>query len=47
MHKAGFSRTLLESILDEPLTGAKAGEKVINFRSTKFIDDAARDTSKW
>ena len=41
--ETGFSGTLFECILDDPLTGAKTGEKVISFRSTEFIDDAARD----
>jgi hypothetical protein len=39
----GFSGTLFECIKDDPVTGAKAGELVISFRSTEFIDDAARD----
>jgi hypothetical protein len=39
----GFSGTLFECISDDPATGAKAGECVISFRSTEFIDDAARD----
>jgi pimeloyl-ACP methyl ester carboxylesterase len=39
----GFSGTLFQCILDDPKTGAKAGELVISFRSTEFIDDAIRD----
>ena len=39
----GFSGTLFECIQDDPLSGAKMGEQVISFRSTEFIDDAARD----
>ncbi len=40
---SGFSGTLFRCIQDDPATGAKAGELVISFRSTEFIDDAARD----
>jgi hypothetical protein len=40
---AGFSGTLFVCILDDPLTGAKTGERVISLRSTEFVDDAARD----
>lgn len=39
----GFSGTLFECIADDPVTGAKVGERVLSFRSTEFIDDAARD----
>jgi hypothetical protein len=39
----GFGGTLFECIADDPTTGAQAGEKVMSFRSTEFIDDAARD----
>lgn len=39
----GFSGTLFRCVLDDPATGAKAGELVLSFRSTEFIDDAARD----
>jgi len=39
----GFSGTLFRCIADDPETGAKAGELVMSFRSTEFIDDAARD----
>ena len=39
----GFSGTLFKCIQDDPATGAKAGELVMSFRSTEFIDDAARD----
>jgi Ca2+-binding RTX toxin-like protein len=40
---SGFSGTLFKCLVDDPRTGAKAGELVISFRSTEFIDDAARD----
>ena len=39
----GFSGTLFQCIKDDPTTRAKAGELTISFRSTEFIDDAARD----
>lgn len=39
----GFSGTVFRCIKDDPLTGARAGELVMSFRSTEFIDDAARD----
>ncbi|WP_141243668.1 calcium-binding protein, partial [Pseudomonas indica] len=39
----GFSGTLFKRIKDDPITGAKAGELVMSFRSTEFLDDAARD----
>jgi Ca2+-binding RTX toxin-like protein len=39
----GFSGTLFKCIQDDAATGAKAGELVLSFRSTEFIDDAARD----
>lgn len=39
----GFSGTLMRAIKDNPATGTKAGEYVISFRSTEFLDDAARD----
>ena len=39
----GFSGTLFLCIKDDPSTGAKKGERVMSFRSTEFIDDAARD----
>ncbi|MDA8452792.1 hypothetical protein M5C97_24620 [Acidovorax sp. NCPPB 3859] len=39
----GFSGTLFRRVRDDPVTGAKAGETVLSFRSTEFIDDAARD----
>ncbi len=41
--KTGFSATLFECREDDPTTGAKAGDRVISFRSTEFLDDAARD----
>jgi hypothetical protein len=42
--KTGFSGTLFKCIKDDPATGAKAGELVISFRSTEFIDDQTRDS---
>jgi hypothetical protein len=39
----GFTGTLFKCIKDDPATGAKAGDLVISFRSTEFIDDAVRD----
>ncbi|MFT3818086.1 MAG: hypothetical protein QM750_10730 [Rubrivivax sp.] len=39
----GFSGTLFKCVQDDPATGAKAGEYVISFRSTEFLDDAVRD----
>ena len=39
----GFSGTLFQRLKDDPLTGAREGELVLSFRSTEFIDDAARD----
>ena len=46
-HKAntgtGFSGTLFECLVDDPTRGFVAGQLVLSFRSTEFIDDAARD----
>ncbi|UOD30684.1 putative Ig domain-containing protein [Massilia violaceinigra] len=39
----GFSGSLFRCILDDPSTGSKAGEVVLSFRSTEFVDDAVRD----
>ena len=39
----GFSGTLFKCILSDPATGAQKDQLVISFRSTEFIDDAARD----
>ena len=39
----GFSGTLFEAVVDDPAAGIKAGELVMSFRSTEFVDDAARD----
>src|SRR5690606_38832218 len=39
----GFSGTVFRCIKDDPVTGARVGELVMSFRSTEFIDDAARD----
>ena len=41
--KTGFSGTLFRRVRDDPTTGAQAGELVLSFRSTEFIDDAVRD----
>ena len=40
---SGFSGTLFQCTLDDPVTGAKQGELVLSFRSTEFIDDAVND----
>ncbi|MDB5960238.1 MAG: hypothetical protein JWP59_1532, partial [Massilia sp.] len=42
----GFSGTLFRCIQDDPATGAVAGELVMSFRSTEFIDDAVRDNKE-
>lgn len=39
----GFSGTLFECLVDDPARGLVKGELVLSFRSTEFIDDAARD----
>jgi hypothetical protein len=39
----GFSGTLFRAVRDDPTTGTIAGELVLSFRSTEFVDDAARD----
>ena len=42
--KTGFSGTLFKYIgQDDPSRDLRAGELVISFRSTEFLDDAARD----
>lgn len=41
--KTGFSGTVFKCRIDDPVTGAMAGETVMSFRSTEFLDDAARD----
>jgi pimeloyl-ACP methyl ester carboxylesterase len=40
----GFSGTLFVCTVDDPALGYKAGEQVISFRSTEFVDDAVRDS---
>lgn len=40
---SGFSGTLFRAKKDDPATGTKAGEYVMSFRSTEFIDDAVND----
>ena len=39
----GFSGTLFRALRDDPEHGIVAGEQVISFRSTEFVDDAVRD----
>ncbi|WP_162580328.1 calcium-binding protein [Variovorax sp. PBS-H4] len=39
----GFSGTLFQALRTDESRGITAGELVISFRSTEFIDDAARD----
>ena len=40
----GFSGTLFKAVNDDPTQGIKAGEYVLSFRSTEFVDDEARDS---
>lgn len=40
----GFSATLFKAVKTNEAMGIAAGEFVISFRSTEFIEDAARDT---
>lgn len=39
----GFSGTLFKARQDDAARGIRQGELVLSFRSTEFIDDAARD----
>ncbi|SOE06402.1 Ca2+-binding protein, RTX toxin-related [Variovorax sp. YR752] len=39
----GFSGTLFRALRDDPERGIVAGELVMSFRSTEFVDDAVRD----
>ena len=39
----GFSGTLFRALKDDPDRGIAAGELVLSFRSTEFVDDAVRD----
>ena len=39
----GFSGTLFRALKSDPSQGITAGQLVLSFRSTEFIDDAARD----
>lgn len=39
----GFSGTLLKCKVDDPSKGLTAGQLVISFRSTEFIEDSVRD----
>jgi hypothetical protein len=39
----GFSGTLFRALRTDEARGITAGELVLSFRSTEFIDDAARD----
>ncbi|MBB5206063.1 hypothetical protein HNQ51_003406 [Inhella inkyongensis] len=41
----GFSGTVFKCKKDDPLTGAKADDVVMCFRSTEFVDDYARDNA--
>jgi hypothetical protein len=41
--ETGFSGTVFECTTDDPLTGAKANERVLSLRSTEFVDDHLRD----
>ena len=41
----GFSGTLFKALKNDPAMGIKQGELVLSFRSTEFIDDAARDNA--
>ena len=47
-HKAntatGFSGTLFEALENIPGAGVKAGDQVLSFRSTEFVDDEVRDS---
>jgi hypothetical protein len=40
----GFSGTLFRALRTDESRGIKAGELVMSFRSTEFIDDATRDS---
>ncbi|MBL8470599.1 MAG: hypothetical protein KF778_18050 [Rhodocyclaceae bacterium] len=42
----GFSGTLFKCIKDDVALGYHTGELVLSFRSTEFIDDAARDNQE-
>lgn len=42
----GFSGTLFKCTVSDPELGYTAGEMVMSFRSTEFIDDAARDNEE-
>ena len=42
--KTGFSGTLFEAKVDIPSAGIKAGDQVLSFRSTEFVDDEVRDS---
>jgi len=42
--KTGFSGTLFEALEDIPGAGVKAGDQVLSFRSTEFVDDEVRDS---
>ena len=42
----GFSGTLFRCNITDEARGLKAGEYVISFRSTEFIDDAVKDSLK-
>ena len=42
--KTGFSGTLFEALENIPGAGVKAGDQVLSFRSTEFVDDEVRDS---
>jgi Ca2+-binding RTX toxin-like protein len=39
----GFSGTLFQAVKDDPTQGVVRGQYTLSFRSTEFLDDAARD----
>ena len=41
----GFSGTLLKALKNDPSQNIKAGDLVLSFRSTEFLDDHARDNT--
>jgi hypothetical protein len=41
--ETGFSGTLFQRVKADAVTGEPAGSFVLSFRSTEFLDDAARD----
>ena len=43
--RTGFSGTLFQAVKDDPAQGIVKGQFVLSFRSTEFLDDAARDNT--